>query len=136
MGAGGQPPSGLLNWATVTADSLNVRTGATSDATLADEQGPLPFGSVVRIYEVSENGWFRISQSRQLWIYGRYTQPVRPAVVNTPDTNARIGPGTNHDVDRIYQQGDRVFVLSQNGNWSQIVETLWIHNTLLDFQGG
>ncbi len=134
MGAGGQPPISLMSWSVVTADNLNVRSGSSSDAPLANEQGPLPFGSVVRIYEISENGWFRISQNTQRWIFGRHTQPVRPAIVNTPDTNARFGPGTNNDVVRIYQDGDRIFVVNQDGSWSRTIEDEWIHSTLLDFE--
>ncbi len=132
MGSGGEPPIDVAHWAAVTIDGLTVRSAATSGAALVDGQGPLHFGSVVRVYEVSGNGWFRISQSKQLWIYGRYTRQVRPAVVNTPDTNARIGPGNKFDVDRVFQKGDRVFVLEKKGDWSRTTEEQWIYTDLLN----
>ncbi|MDA7949471.1 MAG: N-acetylmuramoyl-L-alanine amidase [Hyphomicrobiaceae bacterium] len=136
MDTGGQPPRGLLSWAVVTVENLNIRTGPSSDADLANDQGPLNYGSIVRVYEISPNRWLRISQDRQLWVYGRYTRQVRPATVNTPDTNARIGPGTDHDVVQVLQQGDRVFVQKQEGSWSQTTEDHWIHGSLLDFDEG
>ncbi|XWN29931.1 MAG: N-acetylmuramoyl-L-alanine amidase [Devosia sp.] len=134
MGAGGQPPIDLEQWAVVTADNLNVRTQPSGSAPLSNEQGPLSFGAVVRVYEVSANNWFRVSQTRQRWISGRYTDPVRRATVNTNDTNARIGPGMGHDVERVFQSGDKVFVHTQAGQWHRIVEDLWIHDSLLDLE--
>ena len=134
MGSGGQLPSGILQWSYVTTDSLNIRSAPRSSASLVDDQGPLAFGSVIRVYEISSNNWFRISQNRQLWVYGRYTGPVRSAIVNTSDTNARLGPGMEYNVDRVFQQGDRVFIVGQHGNWSQITDEQWIHNSLLEFE--
>lgn len=132
MGAGGQPPVGLMQWAVVTADSLNVRTGPSSSASLSGQQGPLTYGSVIRVYERLANGWMRISQSKPLWVYGRYTDAVQPATVNTPDTNARMGPGMEFDVTRVFQDGDSVFVVAEDGEWRRITEDLWIHQSLLD----
>lgn len=133
MVAGGAiAPVGLLDWAVVTADSLNIRKGPQSSFGLTSKQGSLQFGSVIRVYEVSANGWFRISQSRQYWVYGRHTKPAQQAVVNSEDTNARIGAGTEFDVERIYQPGDRVFIFGEDGSWQQIDDDLWIHKTLLD----
>lgn len=130
--AGGDLPVGLMNWAAVTADNLNIRMGPKSSFALINEQGPLHFGTVIRVYEISANGWFRISQSKQYWIYGRHTTVVQQAEVNTEDTNARIGAGIEFDVERIYQPGDRVFVYGEDGNWWRVEENLWIHKTLLD----
>lgn len=133
MGDGGQAPIGLQSWVVVTTEQLNVRAGSTSSASLANEQGPLEFGSIVRVYENSPNGWIKISQSKDLWIYGRYTKTVDPATINTVDTNARIGPGMDHDIGRVFQTGDKVFVKSRSDSWCEITEQLWIHETLLDF---
>lgn len=132
LGDDATAPVGLLNWAAVTADSLNIRKGPKSSFGLISDNGPLQFGSVVRVYEVSASGWFRISQSKQYWVYGRHTEPVRRAIVNTEDTNARIGAGKEFDVERIYQPGDQVFVFGNDGNWQRIEDDLWIHHTLLD----
>ena len=126
------PPVGLMNWGVVTADSLNIRKGPKASFSKITEHGPLSFGTVVRVYEVSANNWARISQTKQRWISGRYIDPVQLATVNTEDTNARIGPGTEHDVDRVYQPGDQVFIHSANGKWRHIGNDLWIHHTLLD----
>lgn len=124
-------PSGLVSWARVEADSLNIRKGASSKFGLANDNGPLSYGDVVRVYEVAANGWFRISQSKSYWIYGRYTIPARPAVVNTPDTNVRGGPGMSFDVERVLQDGDHVFVLEESGEWKRIDDDQWIHQSLL-----
>lgn len=132
MGSGGEPPVGLKEWAVVTADHLNVRTGPSSSASKSDQQDPLSFGSVVRVYERLANGWIRISQSKQLWVYGRYTDTVQPATVNTPDTNARMGPGMEFEVARVFQDGEKVFLARRDGEWRNITEGLWIHQSLLD----
>ena len=134
-GGGGTLPVGLERWAAVTADSLNVRTAPSSGASLSNDQGPLAFGAVVRIYETAANGWVRISQTRQLWVYGRLTRDVRPATVNTADTNARMGPGMQFAVERVFQKGDRVFIVAEDGDWRQVVQDQWIHRSLLDVAG-
>jgi uncharacterized protein YraI len=131
MGSGGVAPVGLLDWVTVTADTLNVRTGPSSSNSLSNDQGPLEFGAVVRVYEKADSGWIRISQSKQLWVFGRYTEKVIPATVNTADTNARVGPGMSFDVDRVFQDGDRVFIQQRDGEWCKITELVWIHESLL-----
>lgn len=130
--AGGAQPVGLLEWVGVTADSLNIRRGPGSNFGLISEQGPLDYGAVVRVYERSANGWLRISQSKQFWVYGRYTAPVVQATVNTTDTNARLGPGMTFDVERVFQDGDRVFISGSDGNWKKIEDDLWVHESLLD----
>ncbi|MET1411803.1 N-acetylmuramoyl-L-alanine amidase [Roseibium sp. HPY-6] len=133
MGAGGgTQPVGLLEWVGVTSDSLNIRKGPGSNFAMISEQGPLDHGAVVRVYEQSANGWLRISQSKQFWIYGRYTDPVVSATVNTADTNARLGPGMTFDVERVFQDGDRVFIFGSNGEWKKIEDDLWVHESLLD----
>lgn len=131
MGGGGNEPVGLLDWVVVTADTLNVRSGPSSSHSLSNEQGPLDFGSVVRVYEKTDSGWIRISQSKQLWVFERYTEAVVPATVNTADTNGRVGPGASFEVDRVFQVGDRVFIQQRDGEWCNITELVWIHETLL-----
>lgn len=129
MGDGGVPPRGLIQWATVNTDSLKVRTGPSSSASLSNQHSAIPYGSVIRIYEEASNGWKRISQTKQLWVYGRFVDAVTPAMVNTPDTNARIGPGMDFDIARVLQDGDKVFVSAENGAWRSITEDLWIHES-------
>lgn len=133
MGASPAPvPSGLRHWASVTADRLNIRQGPSSQKAVVDDHGPLEFGAVVRVYEKAPNGWCRISQSKEYWIYGRHTREVQPATVNTVDTNARLGAGMQHDIARVLQPGDSVFIFGEADRWWQIADDLWVHKTLLD----
>ncbi|WP_350333521.1 N-acetylmuramoyl-L-alanine amidase [Coralliovum pocilloporae] len=133
MSSGGvSGPVGLQQWARVASDTLNIRTGPGSSFKTIGDHGPLHYGSVIRVYETSASGWYRISQTKQYWVYGRYTQPVREAVVNTVDTNVRIGPDTAFAIETIYQPGDRVFVIRTKGSWCQVDDDQWIHSSLLN----
>ncbi|MEX0308392.1 MAG: hypothetical protein AB3N12_13490 [Ruegeria sp.] len=125
-------PVGLVEWVRVEADNLNIRKGPGSDFGLSNDNGPLSYGTVVRVYETSDNGWFRISQTKQYWVFGRYTALARPADVNTPDTNARSGPGMAFDIERVLQDGDRVFIVAEDGEWRRVDDDLWVHESLLD----
>lgn len=65
-----KPQTPPLHPATVTASTLNVRSGATARATLLKS---LAQGIVVQVYE-EKNGWARIDPSEQHWVSARYLQ--------------------------------------------------------------
>lgn len=56
----------------ITANKLNVRIEASSDAQKTSDRAAIPLGSVLRVFN-EKNGWYKISSSAQHWIYGKYT---------------------------------------------------------------
>lgn len=115
----------------VTADFLNIRTSPTSSASKIDEHGPAELGSILRIFD-EQDGWLKISNSKQHWIYGRHTDLVIHGVVNTDDSNVREGPAMSFDVLEILHDNDDVFVHYENGDWLNIGPERWIHNSLVN----
>lgn len=115
----------------VTADFLNIRTGPGSDNPKITEHGPAEHGSILRVFD-TQNRWHRISNTKQHWVFSRFTRPVTPATVNTDGTNVRTGPGTDHPVAQVFDAGHKVFVRGTEGRWSRIEHERWIHASLLD----
>ena len=115
----------------VTADFLNIRTGPGAANPKIVEHGPAELGSILRVFQTVSR-WHRISNSKQHWVFGRFTAQVTPATVNTDGTNCRTGPGMGHPVAVVFDAGEQVFVHETDGNWSRIGPDRWIHSSLLD----
>ncbi len=69
----------LIKYAEVNADILEVREGP--HYTKPKARAPLPFGAVVRVFDVSDNKWYKISSKEERWISGRYTEDVFKATL-------------------------------------------------------
>lgn len=121
---------GALRYIYVTARSLNVRQGPGSTFAKITEHGPVELGTVLRVHE-ERNGWLKVSNSSQNWVFGRYTNPATPGLIDTVDSNVRSGPSTNFDIMDVLQPGDPVFVIGSDGNWRQTGPFLWVHHSLL-----
>ncbi len=121
---------GVQRYVAVTASALNVRSGPASTHPKITDHGPLGLGAIMRVY-AETNGWLKVAQSKAHWIYGRYTRPVTAAVVTTPDSNVRSGPGMAYEVQSVLQPGESVFVLEAQGDWRQIGEFRWLHRSLI-----
>lgn len=114
----------------VTADFLNIRTAPRSSASKINEHGPAELGSILRVFG-EEDGWLKISNSKEHWVYGRYTSSVTHAVVNTDESNVREGPSTDYDVMEVLNNGDDVFVRFEEDSWLNVGPERWIHSTLV-----
>ena len=117
-------------WVAVETEQLNIRTGPISTASLANDMGPLPLGTIVRVFS-EENNWYKISNSKDRWIYGRLTHDVVPKTVNTNDSKVRFGPGTEFAEINAFNIGHKIFVHEQSGSWSRIGVDSWMHSSLL-----
>lgn len=114
----------------VTADFLNIRTAPRSSASKISEHGPAELGSILRVFG-EDNGWLKISNSKEHWVFGRYTSSVTHGVVNTDESNVREGPSTDYDIMEVLNNGDDVFVRFEEDSWLNVGPERWIHSSLV-----
>jgi SH3-like domain-containing protein len=121
---------GVLRYAFVSATALNVRQGPSSQNAKITEHGPVEYGAILRVY-AEQDGWLKVSNSKQHWVYGRFTDPATPAVVTVADSNVRSGPGAAFNVQDVLQPGAQVFVIATEGEWRKIGDFRWLHRSLI-----
>ena len=128
-------PSTSTTKATVTATSLNVRSGAGTSYSVITK---LSKGTVVDVIESASNGWKKIKTSGGTtgWVSGDYlttgsagnsstnnstSQTSYKATVNTDSLNMRKGAGTSYSVITKLSKGTVVDVLESASNgWKKI----------------
>ena len=128
-------PSTSTTKATVTADSLNVRSGAGTSYSVITK---LSKGTVVDVLESASNGWKKIKTSGGTtgWVSGEYlttgsagnsstnnstSQTSYKATVNTDSLNMRKGAGTSYSVITKLSKGTVVDVLESASNgWKKV----------------
>lgn len=133
--AGGSIPilPTILKYVIVTANTLNIRTGAGSTFPKASDRTPALLGAILRVYE-EQTDWYRISSSQQHWVSSRYTDEVEKATVNANTLNVRSGPGTNFPKIGSYLQNQELFVIQKQNGWCKIsLESKWVKEDFLDF---
>ena len=113
----------------VTANALNIRKGPSSQN---EKIGVTTLGSILRIY-LKRGRWYKISKSKQEWVYGNFVKEVKRATVNANVLNVRSGPSTNFHVVSAVLENQEVFVYEQSGNWSKIsLEDQWVSTRFLN----
>ena len=131
--AGISQPAGKT--ATVTATSLNVRTGPSTSYSIMHV---LWQGNKVPV--IDESGGFykiRLSDGRTGWISKNYAvlNTETSGVVTATKLNVRTGPSTSYDVMHILWNGNRVPIIDDSGNWYKIRlsdgRTGWVSKTYL-----
>ena len=128
-------PSTSTTKATVTATSLNVRSGAGTSYSVITK---LSKGTVVDVIESASNGWKKVKTSNGTtgWVSGSYlttgvveytstdnstSQTSYKATVNTDSLNMRKGAGTSYSVITKLSKGTVVDVLESASNgWKKI----------------
>ena len=128
-------PSTSTTKATVTATSLNVRSGTGTSYSVITK---LSKGTVVDVIESASNGWKKIKTSGGTtgWVSGEYlttgsagnsstnnstSQTSYKATVNTDSLNMRKGAGTSYSVITKLSNGTVVDVLESASNgWKKI----------------
>ena len=128
-------PSTSTTKATVTATSLNVRSGTGTSYSVITK---LSKGTVVDVLESASNGWKKIKTSGGTtgWVSGEYlttgsagnsstnnstSQTSYKATVNTDSLNMRKGAGTSYSVITKLSKGTVVDVLESASNgWKKI----------------
>lgn len=122
----------VVGQGTVTADALNVRSGA---GTVYNRLGLLYKGTSVMILEDCGNGWYKISGGGYTgYVSGEWVkvsgnsssdssdaQPIGTGTVNTACLNVRSGAGTGYSRVGYLYSGNSVSILKDCGNgWYQI----------------
>lgn len=122
----------VVGQGTVTADALNVRSGA---GTMYNRLGLLYKGTSVMIREDCGNGWYKISGGGYTgYVSGEWVkvsgnsssdssdaQPIGTGTVNTACLNVRSGAGTGYSRVGYLYSGNSVSILKDCGNgWYQI----------------
>ena len=122
----------VVGQGTVTADALNVRSGA---GTVYNRLGLLYKGTSVMILEDCGNGWYRISGGGYTgYVSGEWVKvsgnsssdssdarPIGTGTVNTACLNVRSGAGTGYSRVGYLYSGNSVSILKDCGNgWYQI----------------
>lgn len=121
------PQTPVVQTASVNTDGLNLRSeGNTSSAIL----GTLAVGSTLTILE-NQGDWYRVNtpDGKTGWVAGwlitvsmpEYPTPAGPHVtIINPDTNIRTGPGTQHEIVKRVQTGEKYEIIKTEGDWFQI----------------
>lgn len=125
----------VVGQGTVTADALNVRSGA---GTVYARLGLLYKGTTVMILEDCGNGWYKVSGGGYTgyvsaeWVKvsgssnsgsdsSNNTTPIGTGTVNTACLNVRSGAGTSYSRVGYLYSGNSVSILADCGNgWYQI----------------
>lgn len=113
--------------ATVNTDGLNLRSEAnTSSAILTT----LATGTSLTVLE-KQGDWYRVTtpDGKTGWVAGwlvtvalpDFPAPAGPHVtIINPDTNIRSGPGTQHEIVKRVQTGEKYSIVKTEGDWFQI----------------
>ncbi len=134
-GALGEPITGVMGsppikYGYVTANILNIRKGP---RVTFGKVGQATLGSVLRVYK-EENRWYKISKSKEEWVFGNFVKDVQRAVVNADVLNVRSGPSVSFNRVGSVVKDQEVFVYKQKGNWSKIsLDEQWVSSRFIDF---
>ena len=120
------------NIGTVTASSLNVRIGPSTNYTVVTT---VKKNDKVNILQ-SSNGWYKIetSSGKQGWVSSSYISASNSntnnstnnntqsniAIVNTDGLNFRNGAGTSYSIIKVLNKGEKVEVISESNGWSKV----------------
>jgi len=123
----------LLKYVSVTASKLNVRSKPLLTALRVVGLDPVSMGSVLRVYQ-EENGWYKISNSQEHWVYGKFTIKVLRAAVIATKLHVRTGPGKSFDRVTTLAKGEELFVVQEENNWCKInMDEKWVSKEHLEF---
>lgn len=123
----------IIKYACVTATILNIRTQPNASSPKASERPSIEQGAILRIYK-EQNGWYKISNSLEHWVAGRFTIEVARATVSANVLNVRTGPSAGFPKTTSVSKGEEVFVLEEKNGWCKIgLDEKWVSKSFLDF---
>ena len=118
------------NIGTVTASSLNVRSGPSTSYKIVTT---VKKNDKVNILQ-SSNGWYKIetTSGKQGWASSSYISisnndtnnntniSENIAIVNTDGLKFRTGAGTSYSIIKVLNKGEKVEVISESAGWSKV----------------
>ncbi|BFP43198.1 amidase [Flavobacteriaceae bacterium GF1] len=124
--------STIIKYVSVSSAKLNVRTGPHYTRPIA--RSPLSRGVVVRVFDIANNGWLKISSKEEHWISGKFNSEVKKVLIRSNKAVSRLGPGTEFQRSTIYSKDEELFVHELDGTWYRANMTGdWIKRTDLSF---
>ncbi len=106
--------SDFASSAIVMANGLNMREQPDIEGTIVDK---LEFGTRVHIVDKAEH-WSKVEYSgREGWVYDSYLKYGDEAWVSVVALNMRAEPSLNSSVIFQLQQGEKVEIIEQEGQW-------------------
>lgn len=127
-----EQPGAILphKYVAVIANLLNVRKGP---GTNHGKVTAVENGSILRVFE-QKDGWLKISNSSERWVYARFTRDLQKANVTANMLNLRSGPGTGFSIAGTLPKGTEVFIELVDGDWAKInLQENWLHTGYLAF---
>jgi hypothetical protein len=134
MGTATNPQTAvILKYVCVTANTLNVRSQSNGNAAKVTDRPPATLGAILRVYQ-EQNGWYKISGSKQHWVSGSHAIEVKRATVNVDVLNVRNQPTHTGLKLGAEMKGQEVFVFEEANGWSKIgLEDRWVKSQYLTF---
>ncbi len=137
--AAGATPSSTSQTGTVTASSLNVRSGPSTSHSIMHT---LWNGNRINVIGESDN-WYniRLSDGRTGWVSKDYiaSQMSTTGTVTATRLNVRTGPSTSNSIMHTLWNGNRVNVIGESDGWYNIRlsdgRTGWVSKTYLQVTG-
>lgn len=130
QGQPGTPPLNVLMYGSVNTGFLNVRIGPSASA---KKINAVELGAILRIYE-KKNNWYRISATKQEWVYGAYVDRVERGTVNTETLNVRSGPGAQFSKVGGVFLNQEIFVFETVDTWVRIsLDQMWVSRNFVTF---
>lgn len=123
----------LIKYVCVTADSLNVRKKADHKSEKVSDREAATLGAILRVYKI-KNGWYKISDSKEHWVNGKYCIDVKRAIVNATTLNVRSGPGTKFAKVNSFKKGEELFIEKEVNGWCELtMDNNWVSGQYLDY---
>ncbi|MFN0202719.1 MAG: SH3 domain-containing protein [Bacteroidia bacterium] len=124
-------PAVILKYVSVTEDTLNIRNAPSSSADKVADKEPATIGTVLRVFKENE-GWYKISNTQEHWVNGKYTVEVKYAVVNSDTLSVRTGPDKSYSKLGSLKKGEKVFVFEEENGWCKIsLDDKWVNKKYL-----
>lgn len=115
----------------VNTAKLNIRKKPSASSERVADREPVLFGAVLRVYK-EQNGWFKISSSKQHWVSGKFTLEVKRAEVTADTLNVRSGPGVSFSKLGAYTKEQELFIVEEKNNWCKVaMDDKWVSKDFL-----
>lgn len=123
----------IIKYVCVTSGTLNIREKPDGQSPMVPDREPATLGAILRVFR-KENGWYKISSSREHWVSARYTMDVTRATVSADVLNVRSGPGSSFPVIASLMAGEEIFIQREETSWCKIsMDEKWIKKDFLNF---